>query len=615
MLYRSDIVCISSIDWDFIWQGHQEIMSVFAANGNRVLFVENTGVRAPNMRDAPRLWKRFVNWKSGYKGIRKISENLFVYSPLVLPFPYSRFALMVNKALMLSVMKRWIRSMEFKTSIVWSFLPTDIALEMVGELNPEVFIYYCIDDFVSSSNGAKRIKSSEDRTVKRADLVFTTSRKLYQKCAAIKANTHLFPFGVSVDGYNRARLEGTDIPDDMRGIKGPIIGYVGGLHKWMDIDLIKSMALSRKDVSFVLIGPEQTNLETLKGVDNIFLLGSKKRDELPRYVKLFDYGIIPYRRTPYTENVYPTKINEYLAMGKPVISTKIPEVVEFDRENGGGLVLFIEKASDIDPILADGQLVEREEMRKKRVDIANANSWSGRIESMCSLIQKTADINKSRTGKEWLGNFRDFYHASRNRIAFVLGAALVSYFLIFYSPLVWILAEPLKITDNPRPCDAIVVFGGGVGESGSPGKSTIERARFASNLYLAGYAKYVILSSGYTAKYNDADNMKLIAMATGVPDSGIILESNSGSNYENVKFAVSILKRNGFSSVILVSSPYNMLRSYFLFRHMAKDIKVYYVPVDSPEFYSRGVPIKLSQIEALLHEYLGILYYKIKGYI
>ena len=113
MLYRGDVVCISSIDWDFIWQGHQEIMSVLAANGNRVLFVENTGVRAPNISDAPRLWKRFVNWKSGYKGIRKISENLFVYSPLVLPFPYSRLALMINKALMLSVMKKWMRSMEF----------------------------------------------------------------------------------------------------------------------------------------------------------------------------------------------------------------------------------------------------------------------------------------------------------------------------------------------------------------------------------------------------------------------------------------------------------------------------------------------------------------------
>ena len=71
MLQSQNIICISSIDWDFIWQGHQEIMSTFARNGNRVLFLENTGVRAPTLRDIPRLKKRFINWSKGVRGIRK----------------------------------------------------------------------------------------------------------------------------------------------------------------------------------------------------------------------------------------------------------------------------------------------------------------------------------------------------------------------------------------------------------------------------------------------------------------------------------------------------------------------------------------------------------------
>ena len=81
MLRGQDIVCISSIDWDFIWQGHQEIMSTLAAHGNRVLFIENTGVRAPTLQDLPRLKRRLVNWWRSTRGFRKEKENLYLYSP------------------------------------------------------------------------------------------------------------------------------------------------------------------------------------------------------------------------------------------------------------------------------------------------------------------------------------------------------------------------------------------------------------------------------------------------------------------------------------------------------------------------------------------------------
>ena len=87
---RQDVLCISSIDWDFIWQGHQEIMTRLAADGHRVLFIENTGVRAPNFRDLPRVRQRVRNWWRGTKGFREERPNIFVYSPLLLPCPISR---------------------------------------------------------------------------------------------------------------------------------------------------------------------------------------------------------------------------------------------------------------------------------------------------------------------------------------------------------------------------------------------------------------------------------------------------------------------------------------------------------------------------------------------
>jgi hypothetical protein len=102
MLSGEPIICISSIDWDFLWQGHQEIMSRLAASGNLVLFVENTGVRAPTVRDLPRLRRRLRNWWKGTHGFREERDNLFVYSPLVLPFPYSPAARVVNRTLILT---------------------------------------------------------------------------------------------------------------------------------------------------------------------------------------------------------------------------------------------------------------------------------------------------------------------------------------------------------------------------------------------------------------------------------------------------------------------------------------------------------------------------------
>ena len=154
MLTGRDIICISSIDWDFIWQGHQEIMAALAKQGNRVLFIENTGVRAPTLRDLPRVRERLRNWRRGFKGFRQERENLFVYSPIVLPAPYSRIAGWVNRTVLRRTLRRWLQAVGAGRPIVWTFLPTPLARDLIRDLDPELTIYYCIDNFASSSAAA-----------------------------------------------------------------------------------------------------------------------------------------------------------------------------------------------------------------------------------------------------------------------------------------------------------------------------------------------------------------------------------------------------------------------------------------------------------------------------
>ena len=147
MLKGKSIICISSIDWDFVWQGHQEIMDTYAKEGNKVLFIENTGIRTPGISDMKRLKKRIGNWLKSFKGIRKEKENLFIYSPVILPFPYSKLASFINRLIMLPVLKKWMKATGFANPIIWTFLPTKTSIDLIRNIDNELSIYYCIADF------------------------------------------------------------------------------------------------------------------------------------------------------------------------------------------------------------------------------------------------------------------------------------------------------------------------------------------------------------------------------------------------------------------------------------------------------------------------------------
>ena len=614
MLKNENIICISSIDWDFIWQGHQEIMSALAKNGNRVLFIENTGVRSPGLRDVSRIRGRIRNWLKGVKGIRKEAENLYVFSPLVLPFPYSRIARWINKHLILSILDRWIKVMDFSDSIVWTFLPTPLSIDIADNIAKKLFVYYCIDNFSVSSGAAKKIKKSEERLLKNVDLVFVTSRELYNYCSKHNDKVYKFPFAVNFKKFEKVRIEDVSIPEELKNIKFPIIGYVGGVHKWIDQDLIKSLAEKYPQYSFIFIGPIQTDVSKLQVLKNIYFLGKKEHGKLPFFIKYFDMGIIPYLISEYTNNVYPTKLNEYLALGKPVVSTQLPEIVEFNKEYGD--IVYVSEGKEKFGENVNKAINEHNQiLRARRIEVSRDNSWDVRIEKMSQLMQE--EIEKKKIDKEarWKENLTNLYRIARKKIWSLAISCVLLYLLLFNTPFLWFLASPLKISETPQKADVILVFGGGVGETGSPGKSTIERARYAAELYKQGYSNKILFSSGYTYTYNDAENMKLFAVSMGVSEKDIILEERADSTYENVLFSKQLLDKYHQNSVLLISSPYNMRRAQLVFKKLDNNIKIIYAPVQNNQFYNRSNGIKLEQIKAVIHEYLGIIYYLVKGYI
>lgn len=617
MLKNEDIICVSSIDWDFIWQGHQEIMTRMARAGNRILYIENTGVRMPALRDFGRIRSRLKNWKSGIHGIRKIEEGLYVYSPIVLPFPYLKLARWINKKMMFSVLFRWLKAVGFKEPIVWAFLPTGLSNDLIEKIEPKALIYYCIDSFQASSKEAEKIKNTEKVMIERADLVFATARELVKHCSQYSKNVHYFPFGVNIDNFTAA-LSGQEdgsVSADLDGLRRPIAGYIGGIHKWVDQELVKFIAEKNSDISFVFCGPIQTDISDLKALPNVKFLGQKKTRELPYYVKEFDVCLIPYKIAEYTKNVYPTKLNEYLSLGKAVVSTALPEVVAFNSGNNSIVRIASSKEEFSDKVKRSAAVPMTKDESAIAMQAAKKNSWSDRVEKMSALIDDvTVRKAKEREGS-WKDNLAGIYRSTRRKAIPALVIAAILYFAIFRTSLVWYLAEPLKISDVPARADVIVALGGGVGESGKVGQGHEERAQTAVRLYKEGLSDRILYMSGYRYLMKEAEVMKALSIFTGVNGSDILMDDRSLNTYEMSRSLKEMAYRNGWRSAILISSPYHLKRVKLLCDKNLKDIRISYVPVDKSAFFEHKDGPTWSQFKAIACEYLAIVYYKLKGYI
>lgn len=623
MIENQDILCISSIDWDFIWQGHQEIMSSLAANGNRVLFIENTGVRTPGFRDIPRLVKRIRNWSRSVKGMRKEKEGLFIYSPVILPFPYSTIARWINRRLIIAGVKRWMKSVGGSKPVIWTFLPTGLALDIINAIDNKLVVYYCIDNFAASSPEARKILKTEWALLKGADIVFVTARNLYDFCSKYNNNVHVFPYGVNMDVYEKAGKTAPKRPADIPATTDAIVGYVGGIHKWLDFELVKFLAREHPDKSFVFVGPLQEDVTALKGVKNLHFLGQKSYEELPSYIGQFKVCIIPYLLTEYTKNVYPTKINEYLCMGKPVVSTALQEVLAFndrnkDRKSGEDIV-FIGRTKEEFSGLVDKagreSAISCEVADKRRAVAVKEGSWKVKIEDMCGLIESEIVKKEKERSVNWKDNILGLYRASKRKFLPAAAVIFALYLLAFHTPLIWMLGGPLKVSTPLKKADAIAVFGAGVGESGKAGQGYEERVKYAAELYRQGYGRFVIFSSGYHYAMKEAQVMKALAEYLGVPPDKILLDEDAANTYENVKNSMAISRQNGARSLVVISSPYNMLRVSLVFKKLGKDTAVVYAPIPYSAFYGDEKSVKVRHISGILHEYLGIIYYKLKGYI
>ncbi|MCF8332345.1 MAG: glycosyltransferase [Bacteroidales bacterium] len=394
MIKNKDIIIVSIQPWDIKIGSNCKNIAEVLANNNRVLYVNVPLDRKTKAtkKDQPEIRKRINIVKGKAKALYQINNNLWNLYPRFMAesINWIKFKSLYNffnkrnNRFFADEIKQAAKDLGFKNFILFndSLMFTGFYLKEL--LQPGVFIYYIRDNLITQPYFRKHGKEMEPQLIKKADAVVSNS--IYLANYAKKYNNDSFMVGqgcdVSLFNDDQGKME---LPEDMKNIPSPVIGYVGALtSKRLDIDVILHIAKSRKDWNIVLVGPEDEHFKAseLHHLSNVHLLGSRPGEDLPKYIKGFDVCINPQRVNDLTIGNYPRKIDEYLSMGKPVLATPT-EAMEYFEEytylapNKNAYVEMAEQA-----IKEDNK--EKQDARKV---FAKSHTWENNVENISAIIE------------------------------------------------------------------------------------------------------------------------------------------------------------------------------------------------------------------------------------
>ncbi len=378
---KKQIVCLSSANWHPFPTRKQQVMSRF--RDAEILYLDPPVSRAAPLKD-PAAAERLRAYK---KPGESIGGHITVYaSPPVWP-AYNKFRA-VNKTNARGQARYVNRIMEkhgFEKPLLWCYSPT--AADLVDRIPHSGLVYDCVDRhsaYGGLMNPAVVDKMERDLAA-RANVVFATAGGLYDTLKQYNPNTYLLPNGVNFELFHRAAEDDLPFPDDLFNIKNPILGFVGMLQPCIDYDLLTAAADTHPEWSVVLIGKALpgVDLAPLTARKNIHLLGLKPYKDLPNYIKRFDICLNLFASGDLSRDVSPLKFYEYLATGRPVVSTPQPiQVLEFSD------AIYI--GGDRDSFLSacERALCEKNPwMTRQRIEYGRAASWESRVDEMKKALQ------------------------------------------------------------------------------------------------------------------------------------------------------------------------------------------------------------------------------------
>lgn len=322
LLRGRDLLCFSH-DWSGDPLSKTHLMRILARD-NRVLWVNSIGYRAPTASKTD-ITRAFKKLKAATNSLSEPERNIFVLNPIAIPV-YGRPRIRdLNRALLRFQVKRAMRQLGFQQPINFVFNPA--AAVVAGALGEKQILYYCVDEYTEFSGvSSSSLAELEQQLLRQSDLVIVSAERLYQSKVKTNPRTVLIRHGVDFDHFRKALDPETIVPEEIRNLPHPVIGFFGLIADWVNLELMAEVAKRYPNGSMVLVGKATTDTSVLEQVPNVHLLGRKPYASLPAYCKGFDVALMPFRINELTLNANPLKVREYLAAGLPVVSTAIPEV-------------------------------------------------------------------------------------------------------------------------------------------------------------------------------------------------------------------------------------------------------------------------------------------------
>ncbi len=301
------LLCFSHLRWNFVFQRPQHLLSR-ATKTYRVFFFEEPVFEEdaePDLR------------------IERSNEGVMVAVPVL---PHGLSATETDEILR-DLVDGLVGSTPSAKTVLWYYTP--MAMSFSDHLSADVVIYDCMDELSAFRGASPQMRDAERTLFSRADIVFTGGMSLYESKRRQHRNVHAFPSSVDAAHFAPARRLGATDPLDQAHIPHPRVGFFGVVDERMDLDFVREIAELRPDLNFVFIGPVvKIDPETLPQRANVHWLGGKDYKALPDYLAGWDMALMPFALNESTRFISPTKTPEFLAAGKPVVSTAVADVVK-----------------------------------------------------------------------------------------------------------------------------------------------------------------------------------------------------------------------------------------------------------------------------------------------
>lgn len=355
-----DVIVFCHLRWQSVYQRPQHIIGRLATK-LKILFVE---APLPNIRE-----ERSAN-------LIIINDNLHIIQPNVSDIESIG-----------DIIPKYVRN----TSVPMGWFYAPAFSPLLERLNFETIVYDCMGEPLSGNNSKELLE--EDILMAHADIVFTNGKFLYESKKKMHSNVYYFPGSVDESHFSPAR-NGILVPDDIANIQSPIVGYYGIIDNRIDFSLLQEVAIKLPNIAFVLMG--YLDAETsIPEEANIHYLGMKSYDELPHYLKAFDVAMMPFALNDSAKYISSAKTLEYMAAGKPIISTKINHVVR-DYNLCVSVVEDADEFSNTITFLLDK--LDRLSMEVEYFDILQRTSWDNTTDKMMSILKLYAQDKVPSTG-------------------------------------------------------------------------------------------------------------------------------------------------------------------------------------------------------------------------